>query len=74
MATGIKPGDRVLVRERPWKVKSINDCQTTQALVELEALDDDCRPRFLTIITPPEEVVLLPNQEVTFDLRAFDSY
>lgn len=74
MATGIKPGDRVLVRERPWKVKSINDCQTTQALVELEALDDDFRPRFLTIITPPEEVVLLPNQEVTFDLRAFDSY
>lgn len=73
MSIGIKIGDRVVVRDRPWVVKYVNETKDVPAIIELEAIDE-LEPIKLTVISPPDEITLLPNQELEFDLKAFDSY
>lgn len=69
----VQPGDRVLVRDRPWTVREVNAPYATQAILNLHALDEDS-PSELTVISPPEEVSVLPGQAVEFDLRGLDSF
>lgn len=73
MAATIRKGDRVLVRDRPWLVKQVNAPAGTQAILELFALDG-ARPEGLSVISPPEEVLQLPNQDIEFDLGLLDSF
>ncbi|NPV83247.1 MAG: DEAD/DEAH box helicase [Candidatus Aminicenantes bacterium] len=73
MSIGIKPGDRVLVRDRPWVVREVSAPYGTQAILKLQATDEAV-PSDLTIIYPPEEISILPTQEVEFDLRGLDSF
>jgi len=73
VSIGIKPGDRLLVRDRPWVVREVSAPYATQAILKLHALDE-AAPSQLTIISPPEEVGVLPGQEVEFDLRGLDSF
>jgi ERCC4-related helicase len=73
MTIAFRSGDRVLVRDRPWVVREVNAPTSTEAILELCALDS-CRPTKLTVISPPEEVIALPNQAVEFDLCLLDSF
>ena len=73
MTVHVRYGDRVLVRDRPWVVREVNAPYATQAILDLRALDND-KPANLTIISPPEDVIPLPNQAVEFDLRLLDSF
>jgi SNF2 family DNA or RNA helicase len=73
MTVQVRYGDRVIVRDRPWLVREVNAPYATQAILDLRALDNE-KPSGLTIIAPPEDVTLLPNQAVEFDLRLLDSF
>jgi superfamily II DNA or RNA helicase len=67
------PGDRILLRQRPWRVVKQRPLGPDRFLLELEALDDD-QPRQSTILSPPDAVVPLPTEDLTLDPRAFDSF
>ncbi|MFZ2054911.1 MAG: helicase-related protein [Candidatus Aminicenantales bacterium] len=73
MTIPLHAGDRVLVRDRPWVVREVNAPYSTQAILKLHALDETFPPQ-LTVISPPEEVSVLPGQAVQFDLRGIDSF
>ncbi len=73
MTNLINAGDRVLVRDRPWFVREISAPYATEAILKLHALDD-ARPAQLTVISPPEEIAVLPGQAVEFDPRGLDSF
>ncbi|MEW5899854.1 MAG: helicase-related protein [Acidobacteriota bacterium] len=73
MTTSIRTGDRILVRDRPWVVREVSAPYATQAILKLHALDKTFPPQ-LTVISPPEEVSVLPSQAVEFDLRGLDSF
>ncbi|MDH7513098.1 MAG: helicase-related protein [Clostridiales bacterium] len=73
MSIGIKPGDRILVRDRPWVVREVNAPYGTQAILKLQAIDEITPPQ-LTIISPPEEIAVLPSRDVEFDPRGLDSF
>ena len=73
MAIMPRIGDRVLVRDRPWVVREVNAPYATQAILDLQALDNE-RPSKLTVISSPEEVIPLPNQAVEFNRKDLDSF
>ncbi len=66
-------GARVLVRDRPWRVRKIVDVAEQHRIVEIEAADGES-PRALSVVTPPEPLVPLPSEEVQFDLSGLDSF
>ena len=68
----VKQNDRVLLRDRPWLVREVKELADNRYLIKIEALDYD-HPQFLWVAVPPEEPVPLPPEEITFDLRQFDS-
>ncbi|MGB7294988.1 MAG: SNF2-related protein [Candidatus Aminicenantales bacterium] len=73
MTIPLHAGDRILVRDRPWVVREVSAPYATQAILQLHALDETFPPQ-LTVISPPEEVSVLPGQAVEFDLRGIDSF
>jgi superfamily II DNA or RNA helicase len=72
MSTALNPGDRILLRDRPWRIRKLVSGGNEHTMLELEALDGDT-PRTLSVVTPPEEATPLPNQEVEFDLDGLES-
>ena len=72
MSSHFQPGDRLLLRDRPWRLLRQTAAGDSRYLFELEALDGDI-PSALSVVVPPEEATLLPSQEVQFDLRGIDS-
>lgn len=73
MSTTLTVGDRVLVRDRPWRVAKTRSVADGRSIVEIEAVDDD-QPRRLSVAVPPEDLVPLPTDEIEFDLRRLDSF
>ncbi len=72
MATTLNPGDRVLLRDRPWRVRSIVTGANDHRILEVEALDGDV-PRMLSVVTPPEVPRPLPTLDVEFDRSGLES-
>ncbi len=72
-----RPGDRVMVRDRPWRVQKIQPIGGGPAILELEALDGE-DPLSLTVALIPgvslEEIEPLPNEDLLFDLRQLESF
>jgi hypothetical protein len=73
MAISLNAGDRVILRDRPWRVLKLLSAAGEHHIVECEALDGDS-PRNLSAVIPPEEVVLLPSEEVRFNVGGLDSF
>ncbi len=69
----LNEGDRILLRDRPWRVRSVTSAGEERRIVEVEALDGDS-PAQLSAVVPPEAVEPLPSEAVAFDLRGLDSF
>jgi hypothetical protein len=67
------PGDRVRVRDRPWQVAAVKRLGEGRLSLELRALDSE-EPRTIEILTPPDDVELLPPEEIALDPLGFDSF
>jgi len=65
-------GDRVLLRDRPWRVAKVTVVGRACVLLALEALDDD-DPQQLQVAVPPENIQPLPTEEPLFDPKDLDS-
>ena len=62
----LREGDRVAVRDRPWRVQGVEEVAPGQHLLKLlPAGGDGGRP--LAVVTPPERVTPLPAEELRFD-------
>lgn len=71
-ASPLSVGDRVLLRDRLWRVGTLQhagDC----AVAGLEALDVES-PGTLTVAIPPEEFASLPADELRFDLSGLEAF
>lgn len=64
--------DRIVVRDRPWRVRKATEVEGEQWLVSLEALDGDL-PESLEVLVPLEPYEHLPSERLAFDLSGFDS-
>ena len=73
MTIALSVGDRIALRDRPWRVLKVMPAGDDRHIIECEALDDDS-PTALSAVIPPEEVVSLPSEEVQFDLQGIDSF
>ena len=73
MTISLNTGDRVVLRDRPWRVLKVLLVAGDRHIVECEALDGDS-PMNLSVVIPPEEAVALPTQEVQLDPRGIDSF
>lgn len=63
-----RPGDRVDVRDRPWRVEAVHDIAPGRWLLRLlPAEADGTAP--LAVVHPPERVHPLPPERLSFDLR-----
>lgn len=73
----VQLNDRVLVRDRPWRVQKVQPVNGGSAVVELVALDGE-EPASLTVLLTPdaplEDIVPLPSEDLSFDLRQLDSF
>ncbi len=69
----VSVGDRVQLRERPWRVLNRQALSDEAAILELEALDGE-EPRSLSVVTPPDECAILPTETMQFDLQGVDSF
>ncbi len=63
----VHPGERVALRDRPWRVVKVTPVGIGCYLLGLEALDGD-DPRELQVAVPPETVHPLPPEEPEFRL------
>ena len=66
-------GDRVQLRERPWRVLNRQALSDETTILELEALDSEA-PRLLSVVTPPDECEILPTEALQFDLQGVDAF
>ncbi|GIW45682.1 MAG: helicase [Candidatus Binatia bacterium] len=69
----LRINDRILLRDRPWVVRSTTALTGGRRVLELEALDGET-PNSLSVVSPPEEALLLPSEDIAFDLSHLDSY
>ncbi|MGQ9592099.1 MAG: helicase-related protein [Planctomycetota bacterium] len=69
----VSEGDRVLLRDRPWRVRKATDAGDGRSIVEVEALDGES-PERLSAVVPPEEIEPLTSETLAFDLRGLDSF
>jgi len=72
MTLSVSVGDRVLLRDRPWRVRKVTSAGGGRRILEVEALDGDT-PDALSAVIPPEEATPLPSEQVQFDLGGLDS-
>ncbi len=68
----VHPGERVALRDRPWRVVKVTPVGIGCYLLGLEALDGD-DPRELQVAVPPETVHPLPPEEPEFRLDELES-
>jgi ERCC4-related helicase len=60
-------GDRVAVRDRPWRVQGVQQLASDRRLLKLLPTDGEGGSP-LAVVTPPELVTPLPSEELRFDL------
>jgi hypothetical protein len=72
-AAMLRVGDRVQVRDRPWRVQNPQTLSDTLTALELGALDTD-EPKAISIVSPPDEVTILPNEQLEFDPDRLDAF
>lgn len=72
-AQTVRPGDRVRARDHRWQVRARRALSEDTAILELEALDGDGQ-RSVTLVVPPDELSLLPNEELAFDPQHQDAF
>ncbi len=68
MSQIIRPGDRVAVRDRPWRVQRVEEVAPGQHLLKIVPAAGEGDPP-LAVVTPPERVTPLPPEELHFDLQ-----
>jgi len=71
--TALNTGARVLLRDRPWRIRKVVTGGNEHRILELEALDGDTPPT-LSVVAPPEEATLLPNENIEFTRAGFESF
>ena len=69
----VAQGERVTVRDRPWRVARVQEIAADRSLIEVEALDG-FEPRRLSIVSPPEEIVVLGPEVPRLDAAGFESF
>jgi hypothetical protein len=69
----LRVGDRVRVRDRPWRVQNRQTLSDTLTALELGALDAE-EPRAISVVSPPDEVAILPNEQLEFDPSKLDAF
>ena len=69
----LRVGDRVLMRDRTWRVTAQRSIAESTVTLELEALDRE-PPARLSVVSPPEEVMPVPSETVCFDPTALDAF
>jgi superfamily II DNA or RNA helicase len=66
MQLPLREGDRVAVRDRPWKIQGLEEVAPGQHLLKLlPASGDGAGP--LAVVTPPEPVTPLPPETLSFN-------
>jgi ERCC4-related helicase len=73
MPTALNAGDRVLLRDRPWRIRKVTAVANDHSILEAEGLDGD-RPASISVVTPPEQITALPSEEVQFEPAALESF
>ena len=66
-------GDRIQLRERPWRVRNQRGLTDGITVFELEALDRE-DPRTLSVAVPPDNFSPLPNESLQFDPQGLDAF
>jgi hypothetical protein len=66
-AVTLRPGERVLARDRAWRVAKVQALGQGRAVVELLPAEGD-HHKPLSVIVPPEHLVPLPTEDLRFDL------
>lgn len=69
---GIRVSDRIVLRDRPWIVRSATKAEGDRWLLKLEALDGD-DPRDIDVAVPPEDFRPMPSEMPAFELSQLDS-
>ncbi len=69
----IAVGERVNLRQRPWRVLSKCVLTAETELFELECLDGET-PRTLTVVVPPDSLTPLPNESLAYGSTGLDAY
>ena len=69
----VQLGDRVLVRDRPWRVERVTDLPGSHVALQVAALDGQ-NPARLSVVSPPEEFALLPSEAPSFGTSQIDSF
>jgi len=69
----VSVGERVELRQRPWRVRAQRALAPEITLFELESLDGE-EPRSLSAVVPPDELSLLPNESLSFDSKGLDAF
>ena len=64
----LQQGQRVLARDRAWRVAGVQTVGQGRAVVQLLPADGDHR-KPLSVVVPPEDVVALPTEDLHFDLN-----
>ncbi len=72
-AHSARPGDRVWLRDRPWKVRLQHSLSEGVDAIELEALDGN-EPSWLSVVLPPDSAEHLPPEPLHFDIHGLDAY
>ena len=67
MGLPLRQGDRVAVRDRPWRVQGVEEIGPGQQLLKLLPAGDGGVP--LSVVSPPERVTPLPPEELRFDVN-----
>jgi len=62
----VHPGDRVLVRDRAWRVNGVQPVGDGRAVVMLFPLERD-HHKPLSVVVPPEKLQSLPAEDLRFD-------
>lgn len=66
-ALSLKPGERVLARDRAWRIASVQTVGQGRSVVHLLPTDGDhLKP--LSVVVPPEHLLPLPSEILRFDL------
>ncbi len=69
----LRVGDRVVVRDRPWRVRKLTAISPEQAVIGVEALDG-AAPHELSVVVPPDDLATLPPEGLAFDLNGLDTF
>lgn len=69
----LRPGERVLARDRAWRIAGVQTVAQGRSVVQLLPADGDAlKP--LSVVVPPEDICPLPSEDLRFDLSLFSPF